>query len=328
VASARARLALGQARLEQLAQDLARQEAMHQRDLASQETVERMRTDHRVQKASVEADQQEVERMVAALKNARDDLSKTVYRAPVSGVVARLNVEAGETVITGTMNNPGSVILTVADLAAMEVEAEVDETDVVNVAPGQKARITVDAIPDTSFEGTVVSVGNSGRQAGQGADQVVNFEVKVRFNAADSRIKPGMTADVDVETRTVRDVLTVPIQCLVARNRGRVDRERRLAAGEKDTKGKAQADTVDAEDREKRDKEILEGVYAVKDGKAVFVPVTSGLADETRIEIRGELAEGDVVASGPFKVLRELKEGTRIKSGKKGSGEGKDKDKE
>jgi HlyD family secretion protein len=258
-----------------------------------------------------------VARFQAALADARDNLDKTVYRAPVGGIVSRLNIEQGEIVITGTMNNPGTVILTLADLSAMEVEAEVDETDIVHVKTGQVAHITVDALPDTTFPGRVMSVGNSGRRVGAGTvEDATNFEVKVRFLEPDPRLRPGMTADIEVETDTHQDVLTVPLQALVARTRGKLDAERRAAAVGKEGEGAdtsaAPADTLSEEARREREREVLEGVYKLVGEDAVFVEVAAGIADETRIEVTGDLEEGDRVVSGPYRVLRDLKEGTRI----------------
>jgi HlyD family secretion protein len=325
--SARASMSLSEARLEKFENDKNRLKALQEQDLASAEAEERAVTDYRVQIADVEARREEVARLNAARADARDNFEKTVYRAPVSGIVAQLNVEEGEIVITGTMNNPGTVILTIADLSAMEVEAEVDETDVVDVEVGQKASITVDAIADTTFEGTVVTVGNSGRRRGGGAaDEVINFEVKVRFDDSDSRLKPGMTADVEVETRTRRGVLAVPIQSLVARSQGKLEQDRKAAArkqkkdkkndAEADTSGGSDSDTTEAmsdSEREKWEKEVVEGVYKIVDEKAVFTKVKTGIADESKIEVSGDLAEGDDLVNGPYRVLRGLKEGTRIK---------------
>ena len=326
--SARANLELARARLEKIKKDKERLEALRARDLASEDAVEKAATDYRVQQAQVDARREELERLKAALMDRKDDLEKTEYRAPVSGIVSRLNVKEGEIVVVGTMNNPGTVILTIADLSLMEVKAEVDETDVVQVAPGQKAKISVDALPDTSFAGTVASVGSSGRSSGRGTtDEAVNFEVKVRFDHADPRIKPGMTADVDIETQTHENVLTVPIQALVARSQATLDRDRRLARMKK-KRGKvqapdsaaAEADSLSESEREERNKKIVEGVYKVVDGEVTFVPVVSGLADDTRIEVRGDLQEGDKVVSGPYLVLRDLKEGTAVREMKRNRG--------
>jgi HlyD family secretion protein len=329
IKSARANLALSRARLDKLEKDKARQEALSEQGLTSAQALEQATTDYAVQKADVEARSQAVNQAEAALQDARDNLEKTEYRAPVSGIVSRLNIEEGEIVVVGTMNNPGTVVMSIADLSKMEVDAEVDETDVVHVAPGQSAEISVDAIPDTTFEGTVATVGSSGRGRGLGtADEAINFEVKVRFDHFDPRLKPGMTADVDVATQTRDSVLTVPIQALVARSRGTLERNRQTAAkweGGKAAPNDTPADSMDTEARQKWEKEILEGVYRLTDGKAEFVPVTSGIADDVRIEVKGDLKVGDEVVSGPYTVLRDLKQGTHIKvtSGRAG---GKDKD--
>lgn len=324
--SAQASLVLSETRLEQYANDKNRLVSLADQNLASAEAVERADTDYRVQLADIEARREEVARLSAGRADARDNLEKTVYRAPVAGIVALLSVEEGEIVITGTMNNPGTVILTIADLSVMEVEAEVDETDVVNVEVGQTAEITVDAIPDTAFAGTVATVGNSGRRRGGGAaDEVINFEVKVRFDSGDTRLKPGMTADVDVETRTRTDVLTVPIQALVARSRGQLEKDRRSATRKErkskedddesaaDTAASASDDGMSDEELTKWEKEAVEGVFKIVDDKAVFVELHTGIADDNRIEVTGDLAEGDEVVNGPYRVLRELKEGTEVK---------------
>ena len=322
--SSQANLALSEARLEKFKNDKDRLEALKGRDLASEQAVEQALTDYRVQTADVEAKRQDVARQAAALIDAKDNLQKTVYKAPVSGVVSRLNIEEGEIVITGTMNNPGTVILTIADLSHMEVEAEVDETDVVSVLVGQNAEISVDAIPDTTFEGTVVTVGNSGRRRGTGTNnEVINFEVKVRFDHGDIRLKPGMTADIVVETQTRSDVLIVPIQSLVARSRRTLARDRKARDRREGVDSlTAEPDSMSAAEKKKWEKEVVEGVYAVVDDQAVFVPIEVGIADDTRIEVRGELSEGDVLVSGPYKVLRDLKEGTRVKKSEDESDEG------
>jgi len=317
--SAQAALTLAQARLDKLTRDQERLVALRAKDLASEEALDAAQTDVLVQQAEVEARREEVARFQAALDDARDNLEKTVYRAPVGGIVSRLNIEQGEIVITGTMNNPGTVILSLADLSAMEVEAEVDETDIVHVKTGQVAHITVDAIPDTTFPGSVTSVGNSGRRVGAGTvEDATNFEVKVRFLHPDPRLRPGMTADIEVETETHRNVLTVPLQALVARTRGKLEQEKRAAAREKEGKeapsdtAEAPADTLSEDERREREREVLEGVYKLDGDEAVFVEVQAGIADETRIEVTGDLQEGDRVVSGPYRVLRDLKEGTRI----------------
>ena len=337
VKSARAGLVLSEARFRQLDKDRTRLVAMAEKNLASAEALEKVQTEYEVLQADVDARRQETARMEAALADARDNLDKTVYRAPANGIVSRLNLEQGEIVMTGTMNNPGTVILTISDLSLMEVEAEVDETDVVNVRPGQPAKITVDAIPDTTFAGRVATVGNSGRQAtGASTEEVVNFEVKVRFDSPDPRLKPGMTADVEVETETREQVLAVPIQAVVARSRGVLEKDEKAALRKhrkkKDEGGSRHAapDTLKGPARDKWEKEVLEGLFQVVNDKARFVEVKTGIADETMIEITGAAAESMKVVTGPYRVLRDLKEGVRIKEAKedKGGKSGKSGDKQ
>jgi HlyD family secretion protein len=263
---------------------------------------------------------EEVTRATAALAGAADNLAKTRFLAPFDGVVSALNVEQGEIVITGTMNNPGTEILTVSDLSRMLVRADVDETDVVDMKLGQKAKITVDALPDTSFAGTVVEIGNTAKRtvATTGEGQT-NFEVKVVFDSQVAAVRPGMTADVEVETSTHPQTSGVPIQAVVVRT----ERELQQAGAGKSAAGKSAAakprksakDFVLAaeEDTVGRKSKEITGVFLVKDGVAKFVPVRTGIASETDIEVFGELKPGDLVVAGPYKALRELKPDAHVK---------------
>jgi HlyD family secretion protein len=324
--SAQASLVLAEARLGQLEKDQNRLAALKEKDLASAEALEKVRTDYTVQQAEQDARREEVSRMRATLADAEADLRKTVYRAPVSGVVSRLSIELGEIVMTGTMNNPASVIMTISDLGMMQVEAEVDESDIVDVHPGQPSKITVDAIPDTTFKGHVITVGNSGRQTAPGAsasDEVVNFEVKVQFDQPDWRLKPGMTADVEVETQTHSEVTAVPIQALVARSRLALENDEKAAAKKSKKKVTIHAapDSLKGPAREKWEKEVVEGVFKLVNNEAVFMAVKTGISDESMIEVRGDLAAGDKVVVGPYRVLKDLKEGVRVKPAKDGEEE-------
>jgi HlyD family secretion protein len=147
-------------------------------------------------------------------------------------------------------------------------------------------------------------------------EDATNFEVKVRFESPDPRLRPGMTADIEVETETREDALTVPIQALVARTRGKLEAERRAARRDGKEAGAdsatASPDTLSRDEKREWEREVLEGVYKLDGDEAVFVEVTAGIADETRIEVAGDLEAGDRVVSGPYRVLRDLKEGTRI----------------
>jgi HlyD family secretion protein len=222
-------------------------------------------------------------------------------------------VEQGEIVITGTMNNPGTQILVVSDLSRMLVRADVDETDVVDLRLGQKAKITVDALPDTSFPGTVTEIGNTAKRSLTGGEGQTNFEVKVVFDHDVPQVRPGMTADVEIETATHPKTHAVPIQAVVVRTDRELERAAKKGKGAKAPKPKA-GDALAAEEDTvgRRDKEIT-GVFVSKDAVATFVPVRTGIASETMIEVFGDLKDADVVVTGPYKALRELKPGQKVK---------------
>lgn len=243
---------------------------------------------------------QALEEARALLRAAEDQLDKTVFHSPINGVVTRLNVEEGENVVTGTMNAPGTVIMTISDLSGMEVEVEVDETDIVDVELGQKAEVDVEALSDTLLAGVVTEVGNSGLTSMAGTEQeVTNFLVTVLVSDPHSGLKPGMTATVDIVTATHDSVLNVPIQSVVSRAPSELEEKK---------KGETVADEPRAKRSERDEEEEVEGVFVVTDeDQALFVPVTTGIADELSIEVDGDLVEGQKVISGPYKELRTLK---------------------
>jgi HlyD family secretion protein len=252
---------------------------------------------------------------------ARDNLSKTTYRAPIDGRIVALNIEEGEIVVVGTMNNPGTQILSVADLTRMLVKADVDETDVIDVRVGQKATITVDALPDTSFEGTVTEVGNSATRATAGAASgETNFDVEVLFSVTVPEARPGMTADVEIEVKQADQTLAIPIQCVVLRQpedleeRGKKRPTAPRAPREGSAANAATAGLDEEIDPLERKKREITGVFVMVDDKAVFKRVTTGISSETDIAILagGELKAGDHVVSGPYKVLRDLRPGDRL----------------
>lgn len=247
----------------------------------------------------------------AALRAAEDQLDKTVFHSPIGGVVTRLNVEEGENVVTGTMNAPGTVIMTLSDLSNMEVEVEIDETDIVDVEIGQGSEIDVEALADTTLSGVVTEVGNSGITSMAGTqEEVTNFLVTVLVNEAHARLKPGMTATVEIITATHDSVLNVPIQSVVSRAPSELEKEE----GDEE-EGESEETTKPKRKRsEREDEEEVEGVFVVTDeDQALFVSVRTSIADELSIEVEGDLEEGQKVISGPYKVLRTLKNGTDLK---------------
>ena len=313
VASAKARLADAKSSFKVSDSNFTRQRSLYEQKLLSQAEWDQANAGHETARSALSSAQEEVTRSEAALSGAADNLSKTRFVAPIDGMISALNVEAGEIVIMGTMNNPGTEILVVSDMARMLVRADVDETDVVDMRIGQSAKITVDALPDTSFAGTVTEIGNTAkRSAGAAIEGQTNFEVKVVFDKDVPEVRPGMTADVEIETGTHKQTTAVPIQAVVVRT----ERELQRASRGKRAAPKRRSEnvTVSAEDDTagRKDKEIT-GVFVVREGKSAFVPVRTGIASETAIEVFGDLKPSESVVSGPYKALRELKPGVKVK---------------
>jgi HlyD family secretion protein len=255
--------------------------------------LDRARTALDSARANVSAIEQRIEQSRANLAAARDTLSKTTMRAPMAGIITALPVEEGEVAVIGTMNNPGTKLLTIADMSVVEAVMEVDETDVPTVKVGQKANVTIDAYPNKTFAGTVTEVGSSPMQA-LGATEAVNFEVKIQLDNPPPGVRPGFSASADIITGTRAKALAIPIQALVVREK----------------KGGAPGKTQDEE-----------GVYLHKDGKVKFVPITTGLAGETNIEVVRGLSDGQQIVTGPFRALRELKDDAKVREQKEQSSE-------
>ena len=186
-------------------------------------------------------------------------------------------------------------------------------TDVVDMSVGQKAKISVDAFPDTTFAGTVTEIGNTAKRSSiSTVEGQTNFEVKVVFDDNVPQVRPGMTADVDISTGTHEHTLAVPIQAVVIRTQSQLDRAARGKVPPAKKKGGGNAFAAEDDTAGKKDPEIT-GIMVIRDNVTHFVPVRTGLASETMIEVFGELKEGDSVVSGPYKALREIKPGAKVK---------------
>lgn len=314
LAAAQARLREAQSALRMSDSNFGRQRQLYDQKLLSTAEWEQAQNAHEGARVAVATAQEDATRASAALDAAADNLRKCRFLAPFDGVVSALNVEAGENVIPGTMNNIGTEILVVSDLSRMLVRADVDETDVVDMRLAQKTKIAVDAFPDTTFPGTVSEIGNTAKRSiTSSVDGQTNFEVKVVFDQNVPEVRPGMTADVEIETGTHPQTLVVPIQSVVVRTERELDKAKKGAKGAKvDRRAKRAAMAADEDTVGRRDKEIT-GVFVVRNDLATFVPVRTGLASETMIEVFGDLKEGDTVVSGPYKALRELKPGGKVK---------------
>jgi HlyD family secretion protein len=337
--AAKANLALYEANLEEAKSDKERVERLYERGLASDQQLVNARTANDVAVANVAAARGEIARQEAYLSSAQYELSKVTIDAEISGVVTRLNVEEGENAITGTMNNPGTVLMTISDLSQMEAEVLVDETDVVNVHVGQDAKINIDAFPDTSFKGRVTEVGHSAvvSQGSYGREESADFEVKVSVLEPVENIRPGLSASADIVTAVRDSVPSVPIQSLTIRSVGdkKSDKEK-PKAGEKSSNEKAGVDTSaesasdtsgvgagTAAGGEKAGDKTKEkqGVFVVEDGRAVFKPVEVGIAGERYFEVLSGVEVGQQVIRGPFKILRGLKDGASVKVKKQSKNE-------
>jgi len=302
-----------------------RRKALFARNLLSTQEMDTAENDYSGARAANDAAREEVSRLNAALTGARDVLSKTTYKSPIDGKITALNIEEGEIVVTGTMNNAGTQILTVADISRMLVKADVDETDVVDVRTGQPAKITVDALPDTSFTGVVTEVGNSASRETNtaGASGQTNFEVKVLFHETVAAVRPGMTADVEIEVKRADKALAIPIQAVVVRQPEDLEKRGSKKKVTKEPRnGNALAAAEDDSDPLARKKRELSGVFVKVGELAQFRKVKTGISSETDIQVlpSSELKAGDQVITGPYKVLRDLKPGDRVEIQKKGKG--------
>jgi HlyD family secretion protein len=333
VQAARSNLRQAEAAFAQSDASFKRKESLFEQKLVSPEELDVARTTRDSDKARLDARREDVAQGAGTLTIARDRLSKTRFVAPIDGTVTQLAIEEGEIVITGTMNNPGTVILTVADLAEMKVEADVDETDVSSVALGQTSTVTVDALPDTTLTGRVHEIANSPTIANVGAqDQQTNFLVDVMIDRPPAMLRPGMTADVEITTATRDSVLLVPIQAVVVRTPDELvplSKRRASRKGGKGGKGAGAASaatagnagapaTPGAKPVEKK------GVFVIdKENKVAFREVVPGLSSDTDYEITGDLKPGDKIVTGPFRVLRTLKpeQKIRLEETKKAGGE-------
>ncbi len=285
--AALARMELARARLEDARREMDRVVTLSASKLVSDREVETGKTASAVAQADFDASSEAVHEAKAGLMAAKDDLEKTTIAAPISGTVTSLNVETGEIVITGTMNNPGTVIMTISNLDTMEVRADIDETDVAKVRPGQSVEISVDAFADTLLAGVVSVVGSSSSSAKSytaSSQERATFEVRIRIKAYLPGLRPGMATTVDIVTATRDSATYVPMQSLVSRDVGEGDK-----------------------------KKETEGIFTIEKSRARFVPLRTGISDDKNIEILGELRPDQDVIIGPFKTLRDLEDSTKVK---------------
>jgi HlyD family secretion protein len=250
---------------------------------------------------------------LANLNSAQDQLTKTILRAPLSGVITQLPVTKGERAVPGTMFSTQATLMTIADLSVIQAELKVDETDIVNLALGNAAKVKVDAIPDVAFDGEVAEIGNSPMNSSTTSStqqEAKDFKVIVTLKVPSDKLRPGMSCTGDIITNTKKNALVIPIQALTVRE-VEIEKDGKYVQPELTKKpgAVAQADTS----KDKRQKKELEGVFVIKDKVARFRPVKSGITGETDIEVLENLKEGEEVVSGSFQTLRTIKDGAAVK---------------
>jgi HlyD family secretion protein len=297
---ARANLEQIQAQLRQGREELNRQQRLAEKEMVSDETLERQTTEVDVLVAQEKAVRRSVERTQALLNGAEDQLQRTTFVAPIDGTVSKVNVEEGEMAVVGTMNNPGTVLMQIAALETMEAEVEIDETEVVDIRISQPALVELDAFPDTTLRANVVEISSSAVVKSRGTPQeVTTFPVVVLIEELIDGVRPGMTGTVRIETARRESVLSVAISSLVVRD---PDREKRK-----------EQDEEEPEIRPDRETPEKEGVYVIQHGKSSFRALETGILGEQYVEILDGIEEDAEVIIGPFETLRDLRAGTKVK---------------
>jgi HlyD family secretion protein len=267
-------------------------------------------------KAQLDSAQKHVNQSRANLTRVSDVLDKTSYEAPFDGVITNLPVREGETVVIGIQNSPGSTLMTIADMSVITSEVKVDETDIVNVQIGQRADITIDAIPKKVFHGIVSEIGNNAIVRSTGvataqqtttSEEAKDFKVVVTLQDAPDDLRPGLSSTAKITTATRTHALTIPIQALTIRRKADL-----VTAPDNKRTVQAAAPTEAAKEKEK-DKDEIQGVFVVRNKKLEFVPVETGVSGTTDVEVVKGPQEGDEIVIGSYKVLRTVRPGTGVK---------------
>jgi len=266
---------------------------LRRQGIEAQELYDKARLDLENARAAYDSARQGVEQGQAALAQAENDLSYTTINSPIDGKVVQLNAREGEVIIPGTMNVAGSMIAIIADMSQILVEAEVGETEVVGIHTGLGAKVKVDAIPEKEYAGHVSEIGSSAAVHAGSSQGIRYFKVKVTIDNPDDRLRPGMSSQVSIVTQTEGSALSVPIQSVVDRVPG------------------AKSDDENTDESIPKKKYV----FVIKDGKVKMTEVTAGISDATHVAVSG-IRQGDVVVTGPFKVLKKLKDGDSVEVNK------------
>ena len=302
-------------------QDLKRAEDMYAKKTISIQEYNNAQAASDVAKNTYESSLHEIERAQAGSSQARDQLSKTTVYSPINGTVTILNSKLGERIVA-TGQFAGTEVMRVADLSRMQAVIDVNENDVPNVKIGDKANVKIDAYGDRKFRGTVAQIGNTGKTTGSGTqEEVTNFEVKINLEREDVLLRPGLSCTADIETNMVKDAVAVPMQAVTIRtgdsNLSPEEIEKKKLKSAARDKGDNNADYVNerqekAAQREEREK-LAKVVFLKRGGKAQSVKVTTGISDDTYMEIKTGVQPGDEVISGSYSAIsRKLKDGAKV----------------
>lgn len=285
--------------------DLKRMTELFEKEFISKQEFERAQVAFDQAIASYRASLSRYDQALATLKQFQRSADRTSIFAPIDGIVTKLDVEKGEKVV-GTAQMQGTEMMRISDLRLMNSVVDVDENDVVLVKVGDTARIEIDAFPDSTYTGIVVEVGHSAKTSLLGSqDQVTNFEVKVRITDEEPRLRPGMSSNVEIETKTRNNVLAVPLQAVTVREE-KLDKSPDVRKEDITVKNK--------KDDDRKVKRPQSVVFLNKKGNAELVPVKTGISDRGFIEILEGLNEGDEVISGSFMAIsKQLEDGSAIK---------------
>jgi HlyD family secretion protein len=301
--------------------DLGRSKDLFEKKLVSEQEYNAAEAAYDVAKNTYESSLHEIERAEASSSQARDQLSKTTIYSPMDGTVTILNSKLGERLVA-TNQFAGTDVMRVADLSRMQAVVDVNENDVVNVKLGDKANIKIDAYGDRKFKGVVQQIANTGKTTGTGTqEEVTNFEVKIRVDDHDVALRPGLSCTADIETNMVKDAVAVPMQSVTIRTGDsnlspeEIEKQKQKVAtrDKDDNKAELSNDRLEKHAQKEEREKLIKVVFVKNGGKAQMVKVTTGIADDSYMEIKSGIKPGDEVISGSYSAIsRKLKEGAKV----------------
>ncbi len=321
ISSARATNLQQKASMTKAEQDLKRSQDLFNKKMISESEFTTAQAAYDVGKNTFESSLHQIEQAQASSSQARDALSKTTIYSPIDGTVTILNSKLGERVVA-TNQFAGTEVLRVADLGHMEARVDVNENDVVNVKVGDKSNVKIDAYGDRKFHGTVYQIANTGTTTGAGTqEEVTNFQVKIRIDDHDVTLKPGLSCTADIETNMVKDAVAVPMQAVTIRTGDsnlspeEIEKKKlKIAARDKaDNSAELTNERQEKATQKEEHEKLAKVVFLKKGSKAQLVKVTTGIADDTYMEIKNGVQPGDEVISGSYSAIsRKLKDGAKV----------------